>query len=36
MKRRAILAAGAATAGTATFAAPAIAQGITEWNMVMP
>jgi len=38
MRRRDILAAGAATAGatTAGLAAPAIAQGITEWNMVMP
>jgi TRAP-type mannitol/chloroaromatic compound transport system substrate-binding protein len=36
MKRRDILAASAATAATASLAAPAIAQGLTEWNMVMP
>lgn len=34
MKRRALLAAG--TAATGAIATPAIAQGLTRWNMVMP
>jgi len=36
IKRRHVLAAGAATAATGAIAAPAVSQGITEWNMVMP
>lgn len=35
MRRRQLIATGAATAA-ATVAAPAVAQGITRWNMVMP
>jgi TRAP-type mannitol/chloroaromatic compound transport system substrate-binding protein len=36
MKRRDVLAASTATAAVAGLAAPAISQGLTEWNMVMP
>jgi TRAP-type mannitol/chloroaromatic compound transport system substrate-binding protein len=36
MRRRAMLAAGAATAVGGKVAAPAVAQGTTRWNMVMP
>ena len=36
MKRRGLLAAGAASAAAGTIAAPAVAQGVIRWNMVMP
>lgn len=36
MKRRALLATGSAAGLAGAVAAPAIAQGITRWNMVMP
>jgi TRAP-type mannitol/chloroaromatic compound transport system substrate-binding protein len=36
MKRRGLLAAGAASAAAGAIAAPAVAQGVIRWNMVMP